>query len=196
MNENEALEIIEKYNLKTEVIKQGTFLYRFINKAPADVKLGMSENRGRNGRLNLWQNVYYCCKSMDGILQEVGIDVSGAMIVSEVTEQLNLGFVTNHELNLLLRGRTFNEPKEIVHSEILSPLGFDRKITYEYTSKIFEDVTKINTDGIVFPSVHSIDVVMGCIKFQLDESTGFSNIALTESGYKKIKEWNPIVYWH
>lgn len=190
------IDIQKKYKLQLITIKKEAHLYRFIDKAPNAIKKGMSHNKGKDGRFNNYQNVYYCSKSIDGVLQEVGEHKSGSLIVSEVVEDLHLGFVTNNELSLQLRGRTSDQPMEFVHSEILKPLEMDKIITYKETSKYFEEITQVFADGIIYPSVHSLDVIIGDTKFQVTDDIGFSNIALTESGYKKIKEWYPIVYWH
>lgn len=41
---------------------------------------------------------------------------------------------------------------------------------------------------MIYSSVNSIDTIVGNIYFQMNEDTGWSNIALTEKGYAKIKE--------
>ena len=37
---------------KKYIIKKGTLLYRYINKPLSEVKLGMTRNKGRDGRCN------------------------------------------------------------------------------------------------------------------------------------------------
>ena len=91
-------------------------------------------------------------------------------------------------------GRTKDEPPEMVHNMVHKIFGNDVVINYGQTSLITELILTKYSDGICYPSVHSIDTVINGIIFQTDEDTGFSNIALSESGYKKIRELKPKEY--
>lgn len=84
----------------------------------------------------------------------------------------------------------------IIHTSILAPMGLYRDATDEETSKIYQHVTSYYPDGLIYPSVNSMGIVLGGIRFQLDEDTDFGNIGLTKQGYEKIVEHKPFVYWH
>lgn len=184
--------MIQPYRLQI-----GTRLYRFIGAEPGKVILGMTHNKGKDGRCNKYSDIYYCSKSIDGLLQEFGFgEIQGSLIVSVVQEPIILGMPYEEYLVATMRGRTENEPPEMVHNMIHKKLNHEIIVDYKTTSQITEWILKKYPDGICYPSVHSIDTVIGESLFQLDEDTGFSNMALTKSGYKKIKEYQPIVYWH
>lgn len=175
----------------------GTKLYRFIEIAPQNVKLGMTQNAGKAGRCNKYQNIYYCSKSLLGLVQEFAFEsFCGSLIVSEVVEEITLGMPYDEITTALFRGRTKDEPQEAVHKLYHQPLGNDYIVKYETTSRMTTCITKSYPDGIMYPSVHSIDTVIGDIRIDLCEEAGFSNIGLTENGYSKIKEYPPIVYWY
>ena len=175
----------------------GTKLYRVIGAAPQNVKLGMTQNAGKAGRCNKYQNIYYCSKSLLGLIQEFDFEsFCGSLIVSEVVEPIILGMPFEEKTIALFRGRTNDEPQELVHKLLHQPLGNDFVVDYDMTSKMTMDITKQYPDGVIYPSVHSIDTVISGIRYDLCEDAGFSNIGLTEAGYTKIKEHSPIVYWH
>lgn len=177
------------------VLKTGTKLYRFINKEPAKVNLGITSNKGKDGRCNKYSNIYYCSKSVDGLLQEFGFkEIQGSLIVSVVQEPIILGMPLDEHIVPIFRGRTKDEPSEMVHNMVHKIFGNDVVINYGQTSLITELILTKYSDGICYPSVHSIDTVINGIIFQTDEDTGFSNIALSESGYKKIRELKPKEY--
>lgn len=179
------------------VLKTGTKLYRFINKEPAKVNLGITSNKGKDGRCNKYSNIYYCSKSVDGLLQEFGFkEIQGSLIVSVVQEPIILGMPLDERIVPILRGRTKDEPPEMVHNMVHKKFGNDIVVSYEQTSLITELILTKYPDGICYPSVHSIDTVINGIIFQTDEDTGFSNIALSESGFKKINEQKPIAYFY
>lgn len=184
--------------IKPMIIYKGSKVYRFINVAPSIVKLGMTQNKGKNGRCNKHQNIYYCSKSLDALLQELDYskDIMGSLIVSDVIEDIQCGLVFDTISMAKFRGRTENEPSEMIHNMVLRPIGLDIQINYAETNKITLEVLGKYPDGIIYPSVHSIDCILGSTIFQADEDTGFGNIALTDSGFKKIKEREPLVYWH
>lgn len=175
----------------------GSKLYRFINKELAKVNLGMTSNKGKDGRCNKYSNIYYCSKSINGLLQEFGFKkIQGSLIVSIVQEPIILGMPLDERIVSILRGRTKNELPELVHDMIHKKLGNDIVINYEQTSKITELLLTKYPNGICYPSVHSIDTVKnGCV-YQVNKDMSFSNIALSESGYKKIKELKPITYFY
>lgn len=179
------------------ILPAGAKLYRFIDVAPQNVILGMTQNAGKAGRCNKYQNIYYCSKSLLGILQEFAFkSFCGSLIVSEVVEPIILGMPYEEKTTALFRGRTKDEPQEPVHRLFHQPLGNDYVVDYDITSKITMNITKQYPDGVIYPSVHSIDMVIGRIRLDLCEDAGFSNIGLTEAGYAKIKEHSPFVYWH
>ena len=181
--------------VQSYILRKGTRLYRFIDIEPAKVVSGMTRNKGKDGRCNKYSDIYYCSKSIDGLLQEFGFnEIQGSLIVSIVQEPIILGMPVDERVVPILRGRTKNEPPELVHDILHKELGNDIVIDYEQTSEITELLLKIYPDGICYPSVHSIDTVINGYIFQTDEDTGFSNIALSESGYKKIRELKPKEY--
>lgn len=179
------------------VIKKGTKLYRFIANEPKNIKSGMYLNKGKPGRFNKKQNVYYCCKSLIGVLQEYNFEfIQGSLIVSEVKEDIVCGMPVESKLVAFLRGRTKQEKASLVHKMVFRNLGLDCIIKYNQTSKMFDKITELYQDGIVYPSVNSIDCIVNGIIYHIGDELCFSNIALTERGYSKIEEKPPIVYWH
>lgn len=180
---------------RDEVIPAGTSLYRFVNcKSYGLIIAGMTENKEKQGRFNHNQNVYYCSKSLESLLCEMQSQkICGFLIKSTVVAPLTCAFPDNTFASIVLRGRVGE--KEQVH-RILDLCGLDMMISYDITSKLFDKLTKVYTDGVIYPSAHGIDTIIGKTIFQLTPETGFGNIALTETGYGKIKEDKPVVYWH
>lgn len=175
----------------------GTKLYRFINAAPQNIKLGMTQNAGKEGRCNKYCNIYYCCKSLAGIaLENAFKSIKGSLIMSEVIEPVIIGIPTDEKILARLRGRTSTEPPEVVHTSFHAKLGNDFEVDYNETSRITMNIIKHFPDGVLYPSMHSIDTVINGRSFDLCEELGFSNIALTDAGYSKIKEHAPTVYWN
>ena len=94
---------------KNYIIKKGTLLYRYINKPLSEVKLGMTRNKGHNGRCNRDNDIYYCALSIDCILQEnMGKSLCGSLIISEVQEDIECGSIVDE--NKLGQHRTINVP--------------------------------------------------------------------------------------
>lgn len=175
--------LYEKY-----VIKKGTLLYRFINKPLSEVKLGMTRNKGRNGRCNRDNDIYYCALSESSILQEnMGKSLCGSLIISEVQEDIECGSIVDENILPVFRGRTANEPRFNVH-EVLKACNSDIVTTYRETNNIAQDIIKYYPDGFVYPSVNSLDTITNGVRFVLDE-TEMYNVALTEQGYNKIYEY-------
>lgn len=183
--------------VQSYILRKGTRLYRFIDIEPAKVVSGMTRNKGKDGRCNKYSDIYYCSKSIDGLLQEFGFnEIQGSLIVSIVQEPIILGMPLDEHIVPILRGRTKDEPPEMVHNMVHKIFGNDIVVSYEQTSLLTKLLLTKYPDGICYPSVHSIDTVMNGIIFQTDEDTGFSNIALSEIGYKKVKEQSPITYFY
>lgn len=178
-------------------LQKGARLYRFVGIEPAKVVSGMTFNKGKDGRCNKYSNIYYCSKSIAGLLQEFGFkEIQGSLIASVVQKPIILGMPLDEHIVPIFRGRTKDEPPEMVHDIIHKKFGNDIVIDCELTSLISEMILTKYPDGFCYPSVHSIDTVKnGCI-FQVNKDTGFSNIALSESGYKKIKEEKPEAYFY
>ena len=186
--------LYEKY-----IIKKGTLLYRYINKPLSEVKLGMTRNKGRDGRCNRNNDIYYCALSESSILQEnMGKSLCGSLIISEVQEDIECGSIVDENKIAVFRGRTANEPRFNVH-EVLKACNLDIVTTYRETNNIAQDIIKYYPDGFVYPSVNSLDTIINDIRFVLDE-TEMYNVALTEQGYNKIYEYKLIEYknkgWH
>lgn len=177
------------------VIPVGTKLYRFLDcKSYGEIIPGMTKNKGGDFCFNYNQDVYYCSKSLDALLYEMRFQkMCGFLIKSTVISPLICAFPDDIVSSLFLRSRVGEQ--EIVH-EYLAAIGLDMTCTYDNTSKLFDKLTKTYKDGLVYPSAHGIDVIIGKTIFQLTPETGFGNIALTETGYSKIKEDKPVVYWH
>lgn len=76
----------------------------------------------------------------------------------------------------------------MVHTEFLQKIDSDVITTYETTNFITRCILSAYPDGIIYSSINSIDIIAGNNYFQMTEDTGWSNIALTEKGYAKIKE--------
>lgn len=198
-----SIEYSEKHNtLKKDLcaihFPKGTKFYRFINAPPWEVTTGeMRENAGKNGRFNYNQSVYYCSRSMEGLLSEFSFaPIMGSLIVSEAKENICCGQVTSSRLHKIIRGRTESEPAELFHEMILRPFGYDVITDYKSTSSIFDLVCKYYPDGMVYSSVHSLDIYFGGVLFQTDEKCGFCNLALTKEGFSKIIEKDSFVYWY
>lgn len=173
---------------KNYIIKKGTLLYRYINKPLSEVKLGMTRNKGRNGRCNRDNDIYYCALSESSILQEnMGKSLCGSLIISEVQEDIECGSIVDESKLAVFRGRTANEPRFNVH-EVLKACNLDIVTTNWKTNNIAQDIIKYYSDGFVYPSVNSLDIIINDIRFVLDE-TEMYNVALTEQGYNKIYEY-------
>lgn len=166
----------------------GTKLYRHVNIPINKCILGMTKNKRTNGRCNFNHNIYYCAISPNAIKIERGNNLKGSLIISEVVEPIYIGQVINEDIHLFLRGRVDGEKETLVHTNILGPLGKDVLTTYNLTNFITDCVLKYAPDGLRYSSVNGIDTIIGKNMFQLTEDTGWGNIALTENGYKKIKE--------
>lgn len=187
MKENNIGEFIEINKLT-----KGTRLYRHVDVAPNKCRLEISQNKGKTGRCNFYQNIYYCATSIEAIKIERNQELRGSLILSEVIEPIYIGKVINEDVHMLLRGRIEDEDPQLVHKEILQQIKKDVVTTYAITNFITKCILKITPDGIRYSSVNSIDTVIGSILFQLTEETGWSNIALTEKGYNKIKEYKVV----
>lgn len=172
-------------------IKKDTRLYRFLNIKPEEFRYGMSRNCGKDGRCNLHRDIYYCCGSIDAILQEyIWEDLNGIIVPAVVKHTIICGKVVDEETHVKLRGRVNEEP-DLIHKEVLAPLGKDVVTSYEETNKIADEVIKKFPHGLVYSSVHSIDTVIGNNIFNIGEEMSYSNIALTEGGFKYIKQLQP-----
>lgn len=174
--------------IKLEKLPKGIKLYRHVNVPPNECHLGMSQNKGKDGRCNRHQNIYYCAKSVEAIKIERGYGLKGSLIISEVVKPIYLGTITNEYIHVLLRGRTKEEEPQIIHKELLQKVDKDILTTYGITNFITRCILSESPDGMMYSSVNSLDTIVGDIFFQMDEDTGWSNIALTEEGYAKIKE--------
>lgn len=145
---------------KKYIIKKGTLLYRYINKPLSEVKLGMTRNKGRDGRCNRDNDIYYCALSKDSILQEnMGKSLCGSLITSEVQEDIECGSIVDENKLAVFRGRTANEPRFNVH-EVLKACNSDIVTTYWETNNTAQDIIKYYPDGFVYPSVKSWDTVI------------------------------------
>lgn len=175
--------------IELEILPKGMILYRHVDVSPSECCLGMSQNKGKVGRCNYHQNIYYCAKSIDAIKQERNFDneLTGSLIISEVIEPIYLGKIVNEYIHAYLRGRTKDEEPQLVHKELLQKINRDVITTYETTNFITRCVLSEYLDGIIYSSVNSIDTICGDTFWQLTDDTGWSNIALTEKGYFKIK---------
>jgi hypothetical protein len=176
--------------VESEILPKGMTLYRHVDVSPSKCRLGMSQNKGKTGRCNYHQNIYYCAKSIDAIKQERNFDneLTGSIIISKVMEPISLGKIINKHIHTVLRGRTKNEEPQLVHTEFLQKIDSDVITTYETTNFITRCILSAYPDGIIYSSINSIDIIAGNNYFQMTEDTGWSNIALTEKGYAKIKE--------
>lgn len=174
--------------IKLEKLPKGIKLYRHVNVPPNECHLRMSQNKGKDGRCNRHQNIYYCAKSVEAIKIERGYGLKGSLIISEVVKPIYLGTITNEYIHVLLRGRTKEEEPQIIHKELLQKVDKDILTTYGITNFITRCILSESPDGMMYSSVNSLDTIVGDIFFQMDEDTGWSNIALTEEGYAKIKE--------
>lgn len=180
---------IEQYK-----IEKGTELYRFLDIKPDEFQRGMSHNCGKNGRCNLHQDIYYCCESIDAILQEYNWkDLNGIIVPAIVKHTIICGKVVDEDTHARLRGRVNEEP-DLIHKVVLAPLKKDIVTSYEETNKIADEVIKEFPHGLVYSSVHSIDTIIGNINFNIGENMSYSNIALTEAGFKYIKQLQPDEY--
>ena len=186
---------IEKYK-----IPKGAKLYRFIKCYYCDYNSGMTRNKKHLGRCNLNQNIYYCTRSMDALLTEMGNRLNGILVVSEVVEDIYCGCVCDIEHHKKLRGRVLGEDKTIIHKTLLKKFGYDEITNYEETNKITKEVLKKYPDGLAYSSVNSADINVCGTFFYIANSGSdygpFENIALTEFGFNKLKQHDPIVYWH
>lgn len=179
---------IEKY-IEIVNISPGTKFYRYVNVLPNQCKRGMTHNKGTSGRCNKNQDIYYCAKSIDALYMEMNnFDLKGSLIISEVKDSIYLGKVIDPSLHLLLRGRIEKEEALPVHENVLAPNQLDNRTNYFWTNFIVDQMLRILPDGIMYSSVNSLDSIIGNVQFQLSEDTGWSNIALTNDGYSKIKE--------
>ena len=186
--------------IEERIIRKGTKLYRFINTVPSKCKLGLVSNIGNNGRCNKHHNIYYCSLSQDALFTELGSELNGTLIVSEVIEDIYCGCVVDAQTHKRLRGRVADEEKTMVHEMILEPNNYDIKTTYEETSEIADKILEKYPEGLVYSSVNSPDIIIGKFRFYVANEWSdfgpFENVALTELGFKKIKQRPPIVYWH
>lgn len=174
--------------IESEILPKGMKLYRHVDVSPSECCLGMSQNKGKDGRCNRHQNIYYCAKSIDAIKMERNdYELTGSLIISEVIEPIYLGKIVNEYIHAYLRGRTKDEEPQLVHKELLQKINRDVITTYETTNFITRCVLSEYLDGIIYSSVNSIDTICGDTFWQLTDDTGWSNIALTEKGYSKIK---------
>ena len=176
--------------IESEILPKGIKLYRHVDVPLSKCRLEISQNKGKTGRCNHHQNIYYCAKSIDAIKQERNFDneLTGSIIISEVIEPIYLGKIIYAPIHNLLRGRTKDEEPQLVHTEILQKVYMDNRTTYGITNNITDYVLSKFPDGMIYSSVNSIDTIIGNIYIQMTEDTGWSNIALTEKGYSKIKE--------
>lgn len=176
--------------IESEMLPKGMKLYRHVDVLPSECRLGMSQNKGKIGRCNLHQNIYYCAKSIDAIKQERNFnnELTGSLIISKVIEPIYLGKITYEHIHTVLRGRTKDEEPRLVHTGLLQKIDSDVITTYETTNFITRCILSIYPDGIIYSSINSVDTIVGNTYFQMNEDTGWSNIALTEKGYAKIKE--------
>ena len=135
---------------KKYIIKKGTLLYRYINKPLSEVKLGMTRNKGRDGRCNRDNDIYYCALSIDCILQEnLGKSLCGSLIISEVQEDIECGSIVDENKLAVFRGRTANEPRFNVH-EVLKACNLDIVTTYRETNNMAQDIIKYYSFYSVF----------------------------------------------
>lgn len=186
---------ILKGNVKIKSLEKGQLLYRFVDKEPQEVKCEMTNNKGQKGRCNKYRDVYYCSISLSGMrIEQNTKKIKGSIITAEVIDTIELSCPTK-QLLMQFRGRTCEDKPDVVHS-ILSFVGLDYVVDYDFTNDIAEHFFKITSDGIFYPSKNSIDCNIGGFTFVFDDNTAFSNIALTEKGFSKIKLKKPIVYWN
>lgn len=191
--------LILKKKMKIEkcIIKKGSILYRFVNCEPTETKLGMSPKNEKYGRCDKHQRIYYCSRSLSALSIELdGIEKSsGSLIKAEVLEDIVCGCVTDAETHKKLRGRVNGETQKLVHSLVLEKLDYDSETTYEETNNITNAILKKYPEGIAYSSVNGIGAVFGNVLFYASEdnadSCPFENIALTELGFKKIKQLPP-----
>ena len=175
--------------IESEILTKGMKLYRHVDVSPSQCKLELPQNKGKTGRCNHHQNIYYCAKSINAIKQERNNDeLTGSLIISEVIEPIYLGKIIYAPIHNLLRGRTKDEEPQLVHTEILQKVHMDNITTYGITNNITDYVLSKFPNGMIYSSVNSIDTIIGNIYIQMTEDTGWSNIALTEKGYAKIKQ--------
>ena len=177
-----------------------TVLYRFVDDLHP---LRMTPNEGKKGRCNKNRNMYYCCRSIQEIRLEFGHPLDGYIIVSEVIEPIKLGWITHPYVLDMLRGRVLenNEQPEMLHKMVLQQIGRDCVTNYETTNRISDAIIdQCKCDGIIYPSWHDMTIWIGNTlfyvsdepnpsgQFEKDKPQSYTNIALTEDGYKKIKE--------
>lgn len=121
-----------------------------INKPLSEVKLGMTRNKGRDGRCNRDNDIYYCALSIDCILQEnMGKSLCGSLIISEVQEDIECGSIVDENKLAVFRGRTANEPRFNVH-EVLKACNLDIVTTYRETNNMAQDIIKYYSFYSVF----------------------------------------------
>ena len=188
--------------IQGKIIKKGTILYRYIpNKKPTDVKLGIRQNKGENGRCNLHRNIYYCSLSMEALKEEFNNSLNGSIIISIVTNDIEVGSPKDTHIIQLLCGATLKEVRScevpllyLGINEINDKIGLSIKtptiIDYKLTSGITESFLKYTPDGIIYPSCkHAAFTIKNSDYMYISDNFNlFNNIALTEQGYSKIKE--------
>lgn len=186
---------LEKYT-----IKKGSFLYRFVKVEPSKCLLGMSKNKWGTGRCNLHNNIYYCARSINAIKIEFeNVDLSsGSLIRAEVLEDIECGLITDAKTHKIFRGRVDGEEQKPVHSKLLSLFDYDKEVSYKETNKIAEHIIKKYPDGIAYSSVNGMDIKLDYVFLYVGDSDSdygpCENIALTERGFSKIKQY-PAERW-
>ena len=178
----------------SKYIPVGTKLYRFVDcKSFDEIQPGMTINAGLDGRFNKNQNVYYCSQGMDALLQKLdGTNVCGFLIESEVVRALRCAYPMDMVVRLAKRYN--NEKKEPLRL-ILRSLGLNQDSCCDNASELFDLMTTVYRDGVVYPCIRIFDIDNIDSRFLLDKYTGFGSVALTENGYGKIKEKPPVVFW-
>ena len=188
-------------NIEKYIIKKGSYLYRFVNCEPSKIIMGMTPKSEQYGRCDKNQGIYYCSRSISALNLEFSDKdlTKGSLVKAEVMDDIICGCVTDSATHKKLRGRVDGENQKLVHSEVLEKFDYDIKTTYEETNAITDMVLQKFPEGIAYSSVNGMDAIVGSIVFYVADGNNdfgpFENIALTELGFKKIKQLPP-EKWH
>ena len=190
--------------MKYQILKPNTILYRFVDRAPKDTSIWF-DNKGKDGRFNKYQSVWYCALSMEDLLEELRVfdtNIMGSLIIAEVIQPICIAY-PNTDVEFMFSkaicsitatsdiAKTFSEKLPYYHID-----------NYDNTNEMFTKLMKLNPelDGYGYSSANGINLMKNGILYYMGETNSISNyiqnVALLRKGFDKLKCHNPIVYWH
>lgn len=190
--------------MKYQILKPNTILYRFVDRAPKDTSLWF-DNKGKDGRFNKYQSVWYCALSMEDLLEELRVfdtNIMGSLIIAEVVQPIYIAY-PNTDIEFMFSKAicSITDTSNIVKM-FSEKLPYYHINTYDDTNEMFTKLINSNPklDGYGYPSANGINLMNNGILYYMGETNPISsyiqNIALLRKGFDKIKCHQPIVYWH